>query len=461
MRLIRTVAFTLILIASASCVAQGIVQGSGSPVSNQPPRKKPVPQGSILGHVTCTDTHRPARGAKIMLYPMAELGPAGELENGLGQPPMAISGLDGSFLVPHVPPGEYAVLTFAAGYLTPLDGIDYPASTDANHPTDGIAERKKMDATLRKSAPVVRLNGAETERIDIELQRGAILSGKVVFADGSPASQLRVILQKNEPAKAASNKSQAMDISMLARAYMLQQPLATDDQGHFRIAGIAPGTYRLAVTQPFDMSAADLGIEIFGAFDPAAQQSGKLTIYSGSTLHRKDAKLYDLRAGDTVDGIEIVLPLDGLHSIRGTATAKDGTLLNSGMITLVDTADAAISFHSTVYASGDFRFNGIPEGTYELKVIGGRIYENFADLSFPLNFGGTTDPSEYQQQLENFDRQLKPSRAFADTTVPVLVQTSDIDNLTVTLPETKLPDPPSPSNLPVPPDPPATPPDQP
>jgi hypothetical protein len=426
MRHLRALAFATLFAAPVSAAAQD----TGFP---QPPPKKPVPQGSILGHVTCTDTHRPARGAKIMLYPLGE--------NGDDQALMSISGLDGSFLAPHVPPGEYAIIAFAAGYLTPLDGVEYRAAGDPNHPSDPVAEQKKMEAALRRNAPIVRVSGAETERIDIELRRGAILSGKVVYADGSPASQLRVALQKTGQTKPEANPSQPTDMATMIRTYMLQQPLATDDQGHFRIAGIAPGSYRLAVTQPFDMGAGDdLTDVMMVAFNPATQQSGKLTVYSGNTLHRKEAKVYDLRAADIVDGIEIVLPLDGLHSIRGAAAAKDGALLNAGMITLVDTSDPAISFHSTVLAGGDFRFNGIPEGTYELKLIGGRIYENENVINNSL---GGEDASQYQRQLQNLDQQFKPSRAFADTTVSVIVQTTDIDNLTVTLQDTKLPDPPT------------------
>jgi hypothetical protein len=43
--------------------------------------------------------------------------------------------------------------------------------------------------------------------------------------------------------------------------------------------------------------------------------------------------------------------------------------------------------------------------------------------------------------------QFKPLRVFADTTVAVVVQTTDIDGLTVTSPDTKLPDPPKQSDI--------------
>ena len=42
-----------------------------------------------------------------------------------------------------------------------------------------------------------------------------------------------------------------MDIGALVRTLYLQQRSSTDDQGHFRIAGIAPGSYLLAVAQSF------------------------------------------------------------------------------------------------------------------------------------------------------------------------------------------------------------------
>ncbi len=419
-----------LLLASVSAVAQdaaqGRVQGIQRPVPAAP---KAVPQGSVAGHVMLADTRTPARGARVMLISAASLG-IGDADQRAGsdQQQMAATSLDGSFFISHVAPGQYVALAFAAGYLSPLNGMDI--SEDA-----GEADLKVMGKKLLENAPVVQVRGAEIARIDIDLQRGAVLSGRVLYSDGAPAAQLPVSAQKSVDAK--PGPPQAIDMAAVMAAFLLQQRLGTDDQGRFRIAGIPPGSYRLAVVQTFT-SNMDVGDAFESVLNPMAPQKGSLVVYSGNTLHRKDAKVYDLKPGDEVNDIEIVLPIDGLRSIRGIVTGKDGAPLNSGTLDLTDTADSAIIFHAALGPGGEFRFNGVPQGTYQLKAANGGIFDN---LDYRVNI-----PPE---ALRNMPQQYKQSRAFADTTISVLVGATDVDSLVVTLPDAPLPGPPKAPSFPV------------
>jgi hypothetical protein len=422
MRPVCALALASFLTASVSSFAQdsGTIQVQRPPV----PPARTVPRGSVAGHVYLADTHSPARGARIMLLPAAEFGIGdGATPSFNGDQQMAVTALDGSFLLPHVASGQYIVLAFAAGYLSPLDGLQVEQGNNQ-------ADMKAMGKKLLENAPVVRVTGAEAARIDIDLQRGAILSGRVVYSDGAPASQLSISVQKAAGASKPS-ANPTMDVGAVMRTLFLQQRMSTDDEGRFRIAGIQPGSYCVAVAQNF-AAGTDMGEVMMAEFNPLAQQTGRLTVYSGNTLHRKDAKMYDLKAGDVVDGIEITLPLNGLHAIRGTVAGKDGTPLNSGNLDLADTADSSIIFHANVEVDGEFRFSGVPEGNYQLKASSGRILENPPTGNVP------------EEVVQNDPQQFKPMRAFADTTVSVAVQTTDIEGLIVTLPETKLPDLPKP-----------------
>jgi hypothetical protein len=418
MRYPQTLLLAAILLLSKCTLAQD----TAVTVVQQPPAVKgPLASGSISGKVLCADTHTPARGARIMVMAASAFG-EGE-ENGInsGQPQMAITALDGSFRVPHMPPGDYFILVFAAGYLSPLDGV-MVANTN-----NDAAQQRSVGALLQEKAPKVSIHGQETARVDIELQRGAILSGRVVYSDGSPAAQLPVLLQKPEPAKSDGKPEELIDAGAMLGAMLLRQSPNTDDQGHFRISGIPGGRYRLAVTQKFEASM-NLGEDLMVQLNPGMTKNNQLTIYSGNTLHQKDAKLYELRPGETLDGVEIILPLTGLHSIQGVATGKDGTPLNFGLLSLSDTADPTINFHANIRAGGEFRFSGIPEGIYEMKITKGGVFENPPPFEFPDEvFSGMQD-------------QFKPIRAFAETKVAVTVQTIDIDDLAVTLADTKLPD---------------------
>jgi hypothetical protein len=402
---------------SAGALAQA-PEGIG--VFTPPPKAGPLPQGSVTGHIFYADTRSPARGAKVMLLPLAP-----EKANGAaaivlnGQPLMGITMLDGGFAISHVAPGEYIVVALAAGYLSPIDGMMIPVNDNT--------QTAEMVKRLREAAPVVKVSGSTIASVDLELQRGAALSGKVVYSDGSPAGQLPLQIEAAD-AKKADDKTSLVDAGALFRTLMMQQTRQTDDLGHFRLAGIPPGSYVLSVAQSFD--ATSMQQAMFVIFSPGmAGREAKLVIYSGNTLHRKDATVYQVKAGDVVDGIEIRLPLSGVHSVVGKVVGKDGAAVTSGELELTDGSDPTISFH-TLITAGEFRFAGVPEGTYTLKVTKGMIF----DEAIPEGMS--------PDDLENNRQQFKPVRAFADGSVGVVVQTTDLENVTVSLADTKLPDPP-------------------
>jgi hypothetical protein len=273
----------------------------------------------------------------------------------------------------------------------------------------------------------VRISGHEAASVEIELQRGAILTGRVVYSDGSPATQLRVLLQNVATAKSEGKPDDLDDVGARMEPVFLRQTLRTDDQGHFRISGIPGGRYRLAVIQNLEV-AVNLSEAMFVDLNPGITRTDKLAFYSGNTFHQKDAKVYELRPGDTVDGIEVVLPVTGIHSVQGVATSKDGARLNFGVVNLSDTTDSNINLHANIREGGEFRFIGVPEGIYEIRITGGLIVENPPNLEFT------------EEQISGFQRQLKALRAFAETKVAVILQATDIDDLAVMLADTKLPE---------------------
>ncbi len=447
MRSMHALTLAALLLASASALAQDSAitvqqdEQTVPPQASEMPRvsgnranqaAKPAPQGSVAGRVLLADTRTPARGARVMLISVAALG-IGDADQRAGsdQQQMAATSLDGSFFIPRVAPGQYLVLAFAAGYLSPLDGMDI--SEDA-----GEADLKAMGKKLMENAPVVQVHGAEIARIDIELQRGAVLSGRVLYSDGAPAAQLPVSAQKSVDAK--PGPPQAIDMATVMAGLLLQQRLGTDDQGRFRIAGIPPGSCRLAVVQTFtsNMDMSDAFESVLNPMAPAEGQPRRLQRQHAASQGR--AKVYDLKPGDEVNDIEIVLPIDGLRTVRGIVTGKDGAPLNSGTLDLTDTADSAIAFHATLGPGGRFPLQprGPSRATPQLKAANGGIFDN---LNYRMNI-----PPE---ALRNMSQQFKQSRAFADTTISVLVGTTDVDSLVVTLPDAPLPGPPKAPSFPV------------
>ena len=151
-----------------------------------------VPQspGYVVGHVTCTDTQRPARVAQVRLVPVptrqaapaqaSKAGkPAGEglAELGAGVIPVETD-MDGNFSIRNAKPGLYYVRVDLEGYMSPLLLF---SSKDLQQPDE--ATRQRIDRELQ----VVEVHSRAETRVDISLQRGAAIAGTVRFDDGSPA----------------------------------------------------------------------------------------------------------------------------------------------------------------------------------------------------------------------------------------------------------------------------------
>jgi uncharacterized protein (DUF2141 family) len=279
--------------------------------------------------------------------------------------------LDGTYDVGELPPGEYSVMAFFAGYVSPTDEIN----------TDDIgfnSSPAKMRELMLKFASVT-IHGAETETFDITLLRGASISGRMFYSDGSPAVQVSVEVEdiKNKPPK-TSGDSPNLNRAALARASFTHQPQFTDDQGRYRISGLKPGSYRVAAIEtggPAPSFHNEFGPSSGGGVSSAAD----VRVYAGDTLQRKSAKVYELRAGDDVTGVDITIHLDIFHIVHGTLTARDGRPINSAEITLTDTIDDAFTFKTLPGRDGSFSFDAVPSGTYALATDNARIVAIPAD----------------------------------------------------------------------------------
>lgn len=358
--------------------------------------------GSVAGTVYCSDTHRPARGALVMAVRVGQ-------DSDDSAPKMARTGIDGRYMLPHVPAGEYLVIAYQPGYLMPTNGAVATALG-----TGGAAA--VSDDPKRRTVSV----GDGPVRFDIQLDRGATVSGRVMYSDGSPDAQAKVELwsadaqpsgryEANEP---AHNYAQRMGID---------SGISIDDQGRYWIAGVVPGKYRVVVRQTLmgDAEGANGSVDLRW---PGASAAA-LRVYAGDTLHEKDAKVFELKAGEETPGVDITVPLDAFHRLSGTVSAADGRTINMGEVTLKDANDASVWFHTQIDRDGTFVFANVPAGTYTLMTRSARIVEPTAD---PAGYVWASVPS---RTLNSFD----------DTETTVTMKESDMDGVTVSVNETLAP----------------------
>jgi hypothetical protein len=382
----------------------------------------PPPSGTVTGHVTCGDTQRPARFAQVMLFAVpttaaAPMDPNAKMDDaaiaaamksamsGMNNMVMTQTGLDGSYSAASVAPGDYYVFATVAGYVQPNAMVQaaLDAGADPKKPIPGI--------------PMVHVVADRSVSSDVTMQRGGAISGKVVWDDGSPATHVVLTAESTK----SQTKPLPPEFSMLMMSSALAGSLAliSDDLGNYRIAGLAPGEYRLKATLQVSMN---LNMQGGGMNLARMMQDKPLIIYAPSTLHKSQAAALTVKAGDELRDQIVTLNLGGMHSVSGSITsAEDHHGINSASIELTDVSDKDVVRSAGVDASGNFSVSFVPPGTYNMEV------SDAAD----------TQPSTKKQTgLVNFNAP-ETLRSYEDAKQSVIVGESDVTGQNIALAPSK------------------------
>ena len=355
-------------------------------------QQPPNAGSTVTGHVFCADTNAPARFAKVLLKsaegdhrgeefmkrisdnmekiagkdgepapPAKPATPDKPLTDDKKQAMAAASkgmnaaldmmnastvGLNGEFKVTGVKPGTYYVHVIYAGYID-----DYDQFSDE----DFAGTDPEIRARIAK-IPSITVTGTDSARADVTLERGAAISGRILFDDGSPAAGWTLSVIKPGTKENAADAAQAVMNQSLALSGAVQLA-KSDDLGHFRITGLTPGEYAVRAT----MIAPSIGVTAGNIMEGGSGIN--LTVYSGSTFNRADAKPLTVAAGEEYSGAEITVPASSLHNITGHVNAKsDGHTLNTGHVVLTSKSNPALHVIAAIRSDGSFHFEYLPSG---------------------------------------------------------------------------------------------------
>jgi hypothetical protein len=189
MKYLLTLVLILLLPAAASTL---------SAQSTAPPTVQPRNAGVISGRVTLKA--KPAPRVTVVLY--------------------------GNSAVP-LPSGKLGTSTDANGVYR-LTGV----------PAGSYWVQPMTPAFVEVSRKVTIGDGETADGIDFELVKGGVITGKITDVDGHPLIEERVDLFDAEP---ASNQTAEK------MGYVRFHNGQTDDRGIYRIFGVAPGRYKVAV----------------------------------------------------------------------------------------------------------------------------------------------------------------------------------------------------------------------
>ena len=354
---------------AAALLFCGVARAQDAPPQNAAPQGNVVggvfaapqqvsgPTGSVTGTVIAQDTSQPARFAEVMLQrvasPSTDTGAraGGGFGGGFGGGAQARTEVDGTFEMSGVAPGDYYVTASAPGYIPEREILQTAVAAGAD-PADLLAR-----------IPVVHVTADSVSSINVTLQRGGVLAGRVAWEDGSPATGITVLATLTPQPPALPNSLQ-----------MIRSPgpgattASTDDRGNFRIAGMAAGDYLLeAVLQSRGG---------FGGFG-RGQVVSTIRVYAPGTFHKASAKPITLHNGEERDDVRLVIDLRGLHTVSGHATSASSTqTVASGRVVLSDPTDTSLQLMGSIQPDGSFSVRYVPPGSYTLQIGGASTQAN-------------------------------------------------------------------------------------
>ena len=299
-------------------------------------------------------------------------------------------GADGTYFFKAVRPGTYYIRATMPGYADPF----------ALFPVEHFASDPTILTLIAKSAQTVTINGTESARMDLRIERGAAISGRVLYDDGAPAQQHWAVRARKQVKQGAP------------AAVLYDFVTDTDDLGSFRLSGLPVGEYILGVSYPESIVAHSVFTNVI--------LPGRIAFvaFSGNTSFESKAQPITVTAGEERTGADITVPLHNLHRISGRVVAKsDSRPANYGGVelTTVDGTDFVASATLFTDRDGSFTLNFIPGNTtYTLKVRAAEI------ISTRGPDGGVVSQSLHD---------------FAHISTKITLRDGDADNIVLEVPE--------------------------
>jgi hypothetical protein len=198
--------------------------------------------------------------------------------------------------------------------------------------------------------------GQTLNNINFTLQRGGVITGRIVDEFGDPVTDVQVMAMRSQ----FFNGERRMMPSG-------GRPSQTNDLGDYRIFGLPPGQYYVTATFRNVM---------FGDSD---DRSGYAPTYYPGTGSTAEAQRITIAAGQTASGMNMTLLPVRTSRISGKALDGDGKPLVGGMVMAMErtgTMFMAVRSPGQIRPDGSFTVSGITPGNYTLRVGMPGVEEN-------------------------------------------------------------------------------------
>jgi len=283
-----------------------------------PKQPTKAPSGSISGRVTIKE--KAAEGVVVSLRKNPQTNP---FELAL----RATTDQDGRYRIANVPPGTYEVTPSAPAFV----------------PSDVKEVRNKT---------VLVGEDENIENINFALVRGGVITGKVTDADGRPVIQQQVTIFRAEEQQGQPPRQSFPNAGG-----------QTDDRGIYRVFGLMPGRYKVAVGRSDQLLNQSFGAQrstYQQVFHPDATDQAKATVIEvGEGTEAKDIDISLGRALQT-------------FTVSGRVVDDKGSPAQNIRLGLQRTMGQRAEFVNTFPSTntqGDFVVEGLIPGKYGIFLL--------------------------------------------------------------------------------------------
>ncbi|HTV09885.1 MAG TPA: carboxypeptidase-like regulatory domain-containing protein [Candidatus Aquilonibacter sp.] len=341
---------------------------------------------TVTGKVMCSDTQQAARFATVMLINADQVTESqGRGGFGFGRRVTARTDLNGNFSL-QAEPGDYYVTATATGYASPVAELAARLNSGATA------------ADLLSALPQVHVAEAGGATVNVTIDRGAVIQGKMQWDDGSPAAGVNVSVQPTTTATGTTANDLTRVVSELGGGFGggFGGFQTSDDRGVFRIMGLPPGSYwvRATVMTP----SAEPGTGTF-------QRMTSVTFYAPGKARRSDAQVVTVKSGEERDDVTFMLDLSSLHTVSGHVSATDDSTIAAGVVRLTDQQDSTLTRMAMIEPDGSFVVQWVPAGTYTLAVTNASNVprQMYGGRRGQQNDGSSTSYQPFQESLSVTD----------------------------------------------------------
>jgi len=289
----------------------------------RPGETPPKGTSALRGQVMAAGTGTPIRRAQVRATAMDGRGGG-----------VTSTDNEGRFEIKELPAGRYNISASKGSYVQSQFGQRRPGEP---------------------GTPIDLSDGQTADKVNFVLSRGSVISGRIVDDGGEPVSGAVVTAMRYQFVSGARRLVPGGGDGNTDR---------TDDQGGFRLYGLAPGDYYV--------SANNRSNQFVSVGMSNTEADGFATTYYPGTPNLSEASRVTVKAGQEMNGANFAMIIARMARIRGRAVNSSGQPASNSVLMMMP-AEPGMGLgmgmmNAMVAADGSFQFANVAPGRYNLTL---------------------------------------------------------------------------------------------